>query len=66
MKTINRWKRRLVMALACGSTTLGFGGCLGLDVEQLLQFGVASTLTEFGLDSEGLVDLFPEEGSAGM
>ena len=62
MKIINRWKRRLAVALACGATSLGFGGCLGLDIEQLLQFGAAYTVTEFVFDNDGLIDLFPDGG----
>ena len=65
MKTINRWKRGLAMALVCGATTLGFGGCLGLDVGQLLQFGAAYTVTEFVFDNEGLIDLFPDGANSG-
>ncbi len=65
MRMIDRWRHKVALALVCGATTLGFGGCLGLDLEELLQFGAAFTVTEFVLDNDGFFDLFPDGAGSG-
>ena len=62
---IKRWKQKLALTLVCCATTFGFGGCLGLDLQELLRFGAAITVTEFVLDNDSVFDLFPDGAGAG-
>ncbi len=59
-----RGKKLAVVMMTCGTSLMGFGGCLGLNLERLLQFGAAVAATEFVLDNDAIFDLFPD-GTAG-
>jgi hypothetical protein len=39
---------------------MGFGGCLGLNIERLFQFGATYAAGEFLLDNDALFDLFAD------
>ncbi len=59
------WRKKALLLLTCSSTLVAFGGCLGLDLERLLQFGAAYAATEFVFDNSSLFDLFPDGNGAG-
>ena len=43
---------RRVCFAAAGTSVLGFGGCLGLDLNQIIRFGAAYSAAEFLLDND--------------
>ncbi len=53
-----------VLVLTGGAMMFGVGGCLGLNIQRLLQFGAAYAASEFVFDNDGLLDLFPDSGAA--
>ncbi len=56
---ISKIKTLAISVLAGGAL---FGGCLGLNLNNLLSAAVTSTAIEFVLDNDGVFDLF--EGGA--
>lgn len=59
---MNRWDRwaRALMLLASGSSLLGLGSCLGLDLKKAARFGAAYAASEFLFDSDLVFDLFED------
>jgi hypothetical protein len=55
--------RKVALASVAG-TLLAFGGCLGINPQQLLYTAAVNTAIEFVTDNDNVFDLFEDGGEA--
>ncbi len=55
----NRLKKAVAVVLL-GSTLMGFGSCLNLNLDRVIRFGAFYGAAEFLFDNPAVFDVFPD------
>lgn len=60
-----KWLAKRVAVFLVGTSLLGLGSCLNLNLDRILRFGTLFSAAEFLLDNDQVFDLFPDGASGG-